>query len=91
MIIGKVIGTVVSTKKESSLKGYKILIVQPLTFDLKEDGEPILAVDTLNTGEGEIVLLARGRESTFPLEPDPPAIDRSIVGKIDTIYYDADA
>jgi ethanolamine utilization protein EutN len=58
MQIGAVVGHAVSTVKHSSLKGWKLLVVQLLTAHGKEDGEPILVIDSLGAGLGERVLVS---------------------------------
>lgn len=70
MNLGRVIGTVVSTQKVSSLKGVKLLIVQPLDENLDPAGDPLVACDSQQAGEGELVTFIGGREAALPL-PDP--------------------
>ena len=66
MQIGIVVGQGIATVKHPSLVGWRLLLVQPMTSDEKEDGEPLLAIDKLGAGMGSRVLLsndgaARGR------------------------------
>lgn len=70
MNLGRVIGTVVSTQKVSSLEGVKLLIVQPLDENLDPAGDPLVACDSQQAGEGELVTFIGGREAALPL-PDP--------------------
>ncbi len=70
MNLGRVIGTVISTRKVESLDGVKLLIVQPLDENLKDRGEPVVACDTQQAGPGQIVTFIGGREASLPL-PDP--------------------
>ncbi len=91
MIIARVIGTVTSTHKEARYRGVKLLTVQPLTFDRKETGKPMIAADNMGAGPGDIVLLARGREATFPWGKDAASIDRGVVGIVDDIDYRPEA
>lgn len=91
MIIARVIGTVVSTQKEERYRGVKLLAVQPLTFDRQDTGKPMIAADNMDAGPGDVVLLARGREATFPWGKDAAAIDRAVVGIVDDIDYDPEA
>jgi ethanolamine utilization protein EutN len=87
LIIAKVIGMVVSTRKEEDLKGFKLLIVQPLTPEGKEKGEPLVAVDTVGAGIGERVVVALGSPARLAVDnPDAP-VDASIVGIIDSIDF----
>ncbi len=70
MNLGRVIGTVISTRKVESLDGVKLLIVQPLDENLKDQGEPVVACDSQQAGEGQVVTFIGGREASLPL-PDP--------------------
>jgi len=58
MQIGIVLGHAVSTVKHASLTGWRLLLVQPMTPDGKEDGEPLLAIDNLGAGLDSRVLLS---------------------------------
>ncbi len=57
MQLGRVVGHAVSTVKHTSMTGWRLLVVQLLTGDGKEDGEPVLAVDSLGAGAGHIVIV----------------------------------
>ena len=58
MQIGRVVGQAVSTVKHTSMSGWRLLVVQPLTADGKADGEPLLAVDSLGAGTADRVVLS---------------------------------
>ena len=58
MQIGVVVGQGVSTAKHPSLRGWRLLVVQMLTADGKEDGEPLLAIDKLGAGAAHLVILS---------------------------------
>jgi ethanolamine utilization protein EutN len=68
--LGRVIGTVISSRKVESLDGVKLLIVQPLDENLKDQGAPVVACDSQQAGEGQVVTFIGGREASLPL-PDP--------------------
>ncbi|MDZ7766837.1 MAG: EutN/CcmL family microcompartment protein [Melioribacteraceae bacterium] len=57
MILGKVIGTIWATRKYDSIKGYKMQFVQPLNSKQEKVGRPIVALDTIGAGPGEIVFI----------------------------------
>ena len=57
MQIGRVVGQAVSTVKHATMQGWRLLVVQLLTADGKEDGEPILAIDALGAGVGDRVIV----------------------------------
>ena len=84
MQIARVIGTVVSTVKNESLEGRKILLVQTLDADLKEKGKPMVALDAVGAGVGELVFWGRGKEASFPFRRDETPTDCTIVGIIDS-------
>lgn len=84
MQIARVIGTVVSTVKNESLAGRKILLVQTLDADLKEKGKPMVALDAVGAGVGELVFWCRGKEAAFPFRRDETPTDCTIVGIIDS-------
>lgn len=84
MYIGKVVGNIVSTQKDESLQGLKLLVVQPLNDDLEPKGKPIIAIDTIRqSGEGDLVYLAKSKESSLPLNRELTASDAGIMGIID--------
>jgi ethanolamine utilization protein EutN len=84
MQIARVIGTVVSTVKNKSLDGRKFLIVQTLDADLKSKGNPMVALDSVGAGIGELVFWCRGKEASFPFKRDETPTDCTIVGIIDS-------
>jgi microcompartment protein CcmK/EutM len=86
MFTAKVIGNMVCTHKDDNLKGLKLLIVQPLDEHLKEKGKPLVAIDTIGqSGNGDLVYLAKSKESSIPLNKDLVPSDAGILGIID--YY----
>ncbi|MCL4853353.1 MAG: EutN/CcmL family microcompartment protein [Bryobacteraceae bacterium] len=85
MYLGKVIGKVWATVKNANLDGHRLLIVQPLTPELKPTGRRIVVADCTGAGAGELVYWCRGRESTFPFLPDEVPADSTIVGIVDEL------
>jgi ethanolamine utilization protein EutN len=83
MQIGKVIGTVVVTRKDENLTGIKLLLVQPLTAAREPAGKPLVAADSVGAGVGEDVFFVRGKEASFPFYPAEPPVDAGIVGIVD--------
>ncbi len=84
MQIARVIGNVVSTVKNASLEGRKFLIVQTLNADLEAKGSPMIALDAVGAGVGELVFWCRGKEASFPFKRDETPTDCTIVGIIDS-------
>ena len=83
MQLARVIGDVVSTRKDENLAGITLLIVQPLAPDRSPAGRPIVAVDAVGAGVGEEVFFVRGKEASFPFYPAEPPVDAGIVGIVD--------
>ena len=87
MLIGKVIGEVVATRKHASHEGQKILYVQMLDLDGSERGSPYLAVDAVDAGVGDEVLVAREGWSAMTSVGKPfSPIDMAVVGVIDQVH-----
>jgi len=86
MLIGRVIGDVVATQKDASHRGRKILIVQPLQLDGSDRGEPVLALDAVDAGVGDRVLLATEGFSAMTAVGRPHSpIDMAVLGVIDHV------
>jgi ethanolamine utilization protein EutN len=86
LFLGKVIGTVWSTKKDEKLVGAKFLIVRKLDLDLNEKSDFVVAVDSVGAGEGEVVLVATGsssRQTHFTQDKPIDAVIMAIVDKLD--------
>lgn len=86
MFLGKVIGTIWSTKKDDKLVGAKFLLVRELDIDLNEKERFVVAVDSVGAGDGEIVLVASGsssRMTTFTKDKPVDAVIMAIVDKLD--------
>ena len=81
MLIGKVVGSVVSTRKCDNLVGNKFMIVEPIP-SFKIDNR-IVAVDKVGAGIGELVLVAQGSAARIGCGDDRAPIDAAIVGIID--------
>jgi ethanolamine utilization protein EutN len=86
MFLGRVVGTVVATVKDAALKGQRLLIVQPLTADLKETGKRIVVLDAVGVGAAELIYWCRGKESSFPFLPEEVPTDNTIVGIVDELH-----
>lgn len=89
MKVCKVIGNVVSTKKDENIIGFKLLIVQPVDmYELKPEGDPFVAVDAVGSGEGEIVLVVSGSSSRLTEMTKDRPTDATIQAIIDFIKID---
>ena len=86
MLIGRVVGQVVSTEKHASHKGRKALLVQPLNLDGTDRGDPVIALDSVDAGIGDRVLLATEGFSAMTSVGRPQSpIDMAVVGFVDSI------
>ncbi|MGD6993381.1 EutN/CcmL family microcompartment protein [Sutcliffiella horikoshii] len=86
MIIAKVTGSIVATTKAEKLKGKKLLIVTPLDMkSIEEDGKPIVAIDTVGSGVGEVVLIVSGSSARQTEITNGVPVDAAIVGIVDQI------
>ncbi|MFM7202821.1 MAG: EutN/CcmL family microcompartment protein [Myxococcota bacterium] len=83
MELARVLGTVVATVKDPSLEGYKLLVIQPLNEHLEEVGEPLVAVDPLQAGPGELVAWIGGREASLAMPHELSPADAAIVEIVD--------
>ena len=79
MIVGKVVGSVVSTRKSDKLIGQKFMIVEPVKADLSQ----IVAIDIIGAGIGEYVLVAQGSAARIGCGEETAPIDAAIVGIVD--------
>lgn len=80
MIIGKVVGSIVSTRKNQNLIGNKFLIIEPLADYAKSK---IVAIDNVGAGIGEIVLVATGSAARIGCALENAPVDAAIVGIVD--------
>jgi microcompartment protein CcmK/EutM len=91
MQIGRVVGTVVSTRKNRKLEGAKLLLVQPVTPAGEDRGTAVLTVDSVGAGVGETVLFViEGKAAGDALGRKAAAVDAAIVGIVDAIDYRED-
>ncbi len=88
MLIGRVIGNVVATKKNLKLDGEKLLLVQPLELSGASKGTPIIAIDRMGAGPKERVLYTQdGRTAQQILGRGTAGVDAAILGVIDEIDF----
>jgi ethanolamine utilization protein EutN len=83
MYLGRVIGTVVASRKYEGLAGQKLLVVQPLDHARHDAGEPHVACDTVQAGRGDFVWCVSAREAALALEPWFVPVDAAIVGIVE--------
>ena len=80
MNLARIIGTVWATKKHPSLEGFSLKIIQPLTSGMEKIGSPIVATDSVGTGQPEeLVYYVTSGEAPIPLDKKMPT-DATIIG-----------
>ena len=90
MNLGKVVGTVVSTRKEPTLDGVRFLLVRLLDTEGKEGSSFVVAADAMGAGPGEIVLTAAGSSARQTTLTDKKPVDSVIMAIVDTWEVNGD-
>jgi len=96
MFLARVTGSVVATQKIASMKGAKLLVIEPLRVDektrdrLHPTGRTFVAVDTLGAGRDEVVLVVQGSSARLTPETKDLPIDAVIVGLVDRVNLNHD-
>ncbi|MEZ6122613.1 MAG: EutN/CcmL family microcompartment protein [Planctomycetaceae bacterium] len=91
MFLARITGSIVSTQKAAELVGQKLLIVEPLRVDEKDQsrlqptGRSFVTVDTVGAGQGEVVLCVQGSSARFTPGTKTLPIDCAIVGIVDSV------
>jgi ethanolamine utilization protein EutN len=84
MLLGIVEGSVVTTVKHPSMRGWKVLLVQPLDIDGRPDGDPLLAIDMLGAGRGVKVVISNDGKGTREMVGDGNSPVRwAVIGLVD--------
>src|SRR5579863_3006966 len=88
MILARVVGTVISTRKDARLESFKLLIVRPVAPDGKEEFGYLVAVDTIQADSGELVMVVTGSGARFAEGCRERPVDAAIVGVADEVALD---
>jgi microcompartment protein CcmK/EutM len=88
MKLGRIVGTVVSTRKDASLTSLKLLIVDNLTTGLEREGGYVVAVDSVGAGIGEVVLYASGSSARLTNVTKDRPVDAVIMAIVDSFDVD---
>lgn len=91
MLLGKVIGTVVSTRKEEELEGLKLLVVKGCDLDGTPQGPVVVAVDAVGAGVGEVVLFAAGSSARQTEVTKNRPVDHVIMAIVDEVTAEGEA
>lgn len=85
MFLGKVIGTVWSTKKAPDLEGVRFLIVHPYDLDREPTKNVVVVADSLGAGTGEVVICAYGKAARSAIGNQDMSIEAAVVGIVDRV------
>ena len=85
MILGRVVGTVVATRKEPTLEGLKLMLVRPCDPDGTPSGAPVVAADAVGAGVGEVVLYAAGSSARQTEVTTNRPVDHTIMAVVDLV------
>ena len=89
MILARVAGTIVATRKDPRLEGFKLLIIKPVAPDGKEESGYVIAVDTVQAGSGDLVIMVSGSSARMADGCKDKPVDASIVAIVDTVSLDS--
>ena len=84
MLIGRVVGTVVATRKDEKLQGLRFLMIKQIDLDLKESDKIVVAVDAVGAGLGEVVLFASGSSARQTVATDNRPVDATVMAIVDS-------
>jgi microcompartment protein CcmK/EutM len=84
MLLGKVVGTLVASRKDEKLEGFKFLVVKRLNIDNEETGEYVVAADAVQAGVGDVVLYATGSSARQTVMTDKKPCDAVLMAVVDT-------
>jgi len=90
MILARIIGTVVATRKDPRLEGKKLLVCQPINPKGEDEKGYVIAVDTVHAGFRERVLVVAGSSARMASGCKDTPVDAAIVGIVDQISRDSD-
>ena len=90
MLICKVTGTLVATRKEPTLDGLKLLVVRPCDVKGEPTGAALIAADAVGAGLGEVVLIAQGSSARQTVATKERPVDAVVVAIVDTLAVDGD-
>jgi microcompartment protein CcmK/EutM len=90
MLLGKVVGTLVATRKDEKMEGLKFLVVRQISVDARESANYVVAVDAVGAGVGEVVMYASGSSARQTKVTDQRPCDAVIMAIVDTWEVDGD-
>ena len=97
MLLGKVVGTLVATRKDEKLEGFRLMVVKQLNIENEETGGYVIAADSVQAGVGDTVLYATGSSARQTVLTDKKPCDAVLMAVVDTwevggvVIYQKDA
>ncbi len=88
MILARVVGTVVATRKDPRLEGKKLLILKPVSPEGKDEAGYVISVDTVSAGFRETVIAVSGSSARMAEGCKDAPVDSSIIGIVDSLHLD---
>ena len=85
MFLGRVIGKIWATRKDASLKGFRLLVVEPIDHAHNKAGDAFVAVDVVNASDGETIYWVGSREAPNALPDKYGPVDAAVVGIVDQV------
>jgi len=85
MLIGKVVGTLVASRKTETMEGLKLLVVKQVDLEGREKGDYVVAADAVQAGVGDYVLYARGSSARQTVQTDRRPCDGVVMAVVDTL------
>jgi ethanolamine utilization protein EutN len=91
MILARVEGSVIATKKNAKMTGHKFLVVRPLVIDspeavaFKSGASTLVAIDSLGAGEGDVVLVVQGSSARLAADDKDSPVDAVVIGIVDQV------
>ncbi len=85
MLMGRVVGTVVSTRKDEKIVGLRFLVVRELDHEMRETGKMVVAADAVGAGVGEVVLYASGSSARQTVMTHERPVDATIMAIVDEV------
>ena len=88
MILARVVGNVVATRKDPRLEGKKLLLIKPVSPDGKEESNYVIAVDSVGAGARELVIAVSGSSARMAEGCKDNPVDTAIIGIVDSVSLD---
>ena len=90
MILARVAGTVVATRKDPRLEGHKLLLVKPVSPEGKEEANYLIAVDAVGAGNRELVIIVSGSSARMAEGCKDKPVDAAIIAIVDEVSLDSE-